>query len=411
LLSCREAKVQKATDPSQDIDGAVTAGHDGLRQLVLVRIASAARGSSKADIAADLAAIANPGLGNAQWQAEVDRHIQALAGTGLAIASATRVEASDAGLTQAARFLGVKRGFPRVWSEVRDVRLVARALGLQRQPPKRLAKLASQDGLRAAIVADAFKLEIKGAATPSRLREALAATSLRRAFGNKSKAGLAGKLGLSAKAGRLLAAQLAKEPRDFGTDSRLVAALAAEHVGARSGDVAALRVALLRGHFGIATAKAARPKRTSAKRPAPKAEPAPQPAPAAVASQAAPVVARSAPQPAAPPAPAAAPPAALGRPDLAGFASEVRRHASRTAHGWSGDRKAYISHVWRDIREQRPDWGLSEIEFKCMLAEAHRSGQLALANADLKDASTMKDVQESAVVFRNAVFHFIRVDA
>jgi hypothetical protein len=46
-----------------------------------------------------------------------------------------------------------------------------------------------------------------------------------------------------------------------------------------------------------------------------------------------------------------------------------------------------------------------------MLAEAHRVGQLALANADLKDKNNMKDVQDSAVSYRNAVFHFIRVDA
>jgi hypothetical protein len=66
--------------------------------------------------------------------------------------------------------------------------------------------------------------------------------------------------------------------------------------------------------------------------------------------------------------------------------------------------------VWRNVRDTRPEWGLSEIEFKHLLAEAHRSGQLALANADLKDESNIKDVQESAVVYRNAVFHFIRVE-
>jgi hypothetical protein len=88
----------------------------------------------------------------------------------------------------------------------------------------------------------------------------------------------------------------------------------------------------------------------------------------------------------------------------------VRRQAAGAAQGWSGDRKAYISHVWRNIRDQHQHWNLSEIEFKCMLAEAHRSGRLALVNADLKDKSNIKDVQESAVVYRNAVFHFIRVD-
>jgi hypothetical protein len=98
------------------------------------------------------------------------------------------------------------------------------------------------------------------------------------------------------------------------------------------------------------------------------------------------------------------------RPDLAGFAQEVRRHADGCAQGWPGNRKAYISHVWHVMREKRAEWSLSEIEFKCMLIEAHRAGNLALANADLKDNNNIKDLQDSAVVYKNAVFHFIRVD-
>jgi len=62
------------------------------------------------------------------------------------------------------------------------------------------------------------------------------------------------------------------------------------------------------------------------------------------------------------------------------------------------------------VRERRPEWGLSEIEFKCMLIEAHRAGSLVLANADLKDSSNIGQIQESAVVYKNAVFHFIRAD-
>ena len=103
-------------------------------------------------------------------------------------------------------------------------------------------------------------------------------------------------------------------------------------------------------------------------------------------------------------------PAALQPLDLPGFATEVRRLAAGEAQGWSGDRKAYISHVWHVMREQRAEWGLSEIEFKCMLIEAHRAGNLALAHADLKDNSNIANVQESAVVYKNAVFHFVRVD-
>jgi hypothetical protein len=71
--------------------------------------------------------------------------------------------------------------------------------------------------------------------------------------------------------------------------------------------------------------------------------------------------------------------------------------------------QGHISHVCA-IRETRAEWGLSEIEFKCMLAEEHRAGSLALANADLKDNSSIKDLQDSAVVYKNTIFHFVRVD-
>ena len=379
---------------------------DGVGHLVLVRIACALRGATKPEIATDLAPIAT-GLPTAKWRAEVDREIEALAAQGFVTAKSGRLEATEAGKAQSARMLGTKGDFPRAWSELRDVRLIAVALGMQREPPKRLKALATLDGLRGAIVESAYGLKIKGAGTPARLREGLAAIALKRAFGDKGTAGLAGKLGLSAKAGRLLAAQLSAEPRDFGTDTRLIAALAAEHIGSVATDIGGLRVAVLRKFFGAAAPKAAPARRKPAKRALGmgvqgRIEPAP---PAAVVTvkpaHIAPV-----------PVPSAAPiPPSLGRPDLPGFASEVRRHAASQARGWSGDRKAYISHVWRNIREKRPDWGLSEIEFKCMLAEAHRAGQLALANADLKDKDNIKDVQDSAVSYRNAVFHFIRVDA
>ena len=381
-------------------EGAPSAGR--LRHLVLVRIACAQRGITKSELVADLTPIAANGPAT-QWRAELDRQIAALAGASLVTIKGSRVQATEAGERHAARGLGITGDMPRVWSELRDTRLVALSLGLEREAAKRQKALTTLEGLRGAIVESAFKLRIKGVPTPTRLREALAATALARAFGHKSTPGLAGKLGLSAKAGRLLAAQLAREPRDFGTDRRLIAALAAEQVGSAASSLEELRLAALRNYFGAAPSKAPAGKRKPAKRalgkrPAPKP---PRPEPFTIAQDASGTIAPS----------PVAPPASVGRPDLPGFASEVRRCAASHAHGWSGNRKAYISHVWRNIREQRPEWGLSEIEFKCMLAEAHRAGQVALANADLKDKDNIRDVQESAVSYRNAVFHFIRVDA
>jgi hypothetical protein len=374
-----------------------------VRRLVLVRVACALRGITKSEMSADLGPIAS-GAAAPQWRAQVEREIGALMAQGYVTAKAARLEATALGREEAARFLGVKGDFPRVWSELRDIRLVAVALGWQREPAKRLKTLATLDGIRGAIVENAYGLKINGVATPARLREALAATALSRAFGDKGAAGLAGKLGLSPKAGRLLAAQLLREPRDYGTDTRLIAALAAEQTGSAAADLAGLRMAVLRKFFGGAPAKAPRARRKPPKRVLGKVTP-PRPEgalPFTIAQDASRNITPA-------PTPASVPPVA-GRPDLPGFASEVRRHAVSQAQGWVGNRKAYISHVWRNIREKRPEWGLSEIEFKCMLAEAHRAGQLALANADLKDKDNIKDVQESAVSYRNAVFHFIRVD-
>jgi hypothetical protein len=356
---------------------------DRLRHLLLVRIAGAEGRLTRGALAQDLVALAPPRLPAARWRPRLDRELDGLLADGCVLESGGHLRLSEVGGDRVRRFLAVKGPLPRTWSELRDGRLVAKALGLERLPSKDLKALARPDGLRAAVVQTAYKLKLKGLATPARLRSALAAIALQRAFGNGIGAGLAGKGVLSAKAARLLAGQLATAPRDFGTDRRLIAALAAEHLGAKHADFAALRRALLCRFLESALTPAVSQPPSSAATSVP---------PPALAS----------PLPSAPPL--------LARPDLAGFVGEVRRQAAAQAQGWVGDRKAYISHVWRALAQRRSDWRLSEIEFKCMLVEAHRAGQLALMHADLKDHKSIKDVQDSAVVYKNAVFHFVRVD-
>ena len=46
-----------------------------------------------------------------------------------------------------------------------------------------------------------------------------------------------------------------------------------------------------------------------------------------------------------------------------------------------------------------------------MLVEAHRSGQVMLANADLKNRTDLADFQRSAVTYKNTVWHFVRLEA
>ena len=84
--------------------------------------------------------------------------------------------------------------------------------------------------------------------------------------------------------------------------------------------------------------------------------------------------------------------------------------AARHGEGWEGNRKAFINRVWATINDENTRTGDStEIEFKAMLAEAHRTGHIVLSNADLKSKSNAQDLQESAVTYMNTVWHYVRV--
>jgi hypothetical protein len=100
----------------------------------------------------------------------------------------------------------------------------------------------------------------------------------------------------------------------------------------------------------------------------------------------------------------------MQRPGLAQFSAGVLNAARFHAEGWPGNRKAFISQVWEAIRTSHPEWGLSEIEFKDMLAGAHRAGQLVLASADLKNKRDIKEFEDSAILYKNTVWHFVRVE-
>lgn len=349
-----------------------------VRAAVLARLACDG-GASKAELQRDTAPLMAPRLTTGEARQTVERALAALVMAGLAYEDKARFGATPSGCDALAEAIGLRSSARKLsWSQLRDVWLVAAALGLGMEGPARIKRLAKPDGLRAVIVQKAYGLPIRPDTSPSKLRGQLAVIALERAFGNKIKSGF-GDGGLSAKAGRLLASQLSAGQREFGTDARLIAALAAEHAGARKPDVDALVLAILKRWIseGLEAEAAAGHVELA---------PALQPAPLVAAND-----------------------AASARPDLAGFSAAVLYEAERRADGWPGNRKAFISHVWQAIRDAHPAWRLTEIEFKCMLAEAHRAGLVVLANADLKDKSTVKEVQESAVSYKNTVWHLIRV--
>ncbi|MEO0671852.1 MAG: hypothetical protein AAFZ05_07475, partial [Pseudomonadota bacterium] len=102
--------------------------------------------------------------------------------------------------------------------------------------------------------------------------------------------------------------------------------------------------------------------------------------------------------------------ATTGRPDLEAFATAVLAAGEARAQGWPGNRKVLISHLWEEVAAHHADWGLCDVEFQNMLVEAHRTGHLVLANADLKSKSDLADFERSAITYKNTVWHFIRLD-
>ena len=354
-----------------------------LAALILLRLA--AGGATRAELARDLRPITRPVLAPAIWRAAADHVVTELIASGLASEVRGRLKATAAGTDRATKAAGAAVA-DATWLELRDGALTARALGGDPADKALIKALANPDHLRALIVQQVFGLGEMRPWSMSKLRSALAVRALERAFGNQIKSGLGSGTGLASKPSRVLAGQLSKTPKDYGSDGRLISTLAAEHLGTANAEAETLRLALLRRNFAQAleTEQEQRSQKSALPRPSP-----------AVAND--PGLAGQRPLPAA-------------RPDLRGFIREVQAAASRRAEGWPGNRKAFICHVWEDMKARHPAWALTEIEFKAMLAEAHRSGGLVLANADLKDKKHMEEFAKSAIQFRNMVLHFVRVE-
>jgi hypothetical protein len=96
--------------------------------------------------------------------------------------------------------------------------------------------------------------------------------------------------------------------------------------------------------------------------------------------------------------------------DPAVFAQTVRAAAWDCPTGRFGDNKVFISHVWRHLSHEPSFPRLDLAEFKTRLAEANHAGLIRLSRADLVQAMSPVDVQESETPYLNAVFHFILIE-
>ncbi|MGH1419441.1 MAG: hypothetical protein ACRBCJ_11340 [Hyphomicrobiaceae bacterium] len=360
-----------------------------LPALVLARIATE-RGATRAEILRDIGRLTDHKLSPGEWRKQAESELVDLLDGALIDNKRTRYTATDDGDRVINRFLNKAENSKTLsWSEQRDTFLVAKALGLSELSITSLKSLKRPDGLRAIIVQHAFDLPLKGNQTAQQLRASLAVVALGRAFGNKIETGLGASKDFSVKASRALAGQLSERPREFLSDGKLIAALAAEVVDARQADFDSLQSAILR-RFASAALTPHEPA---------KQEPCVKVSGTVATTNKAPKTKNIK----APPKNSCEPP------DLQRFAQCVQQAARELAEGWPGNQKAFISHVWQSIRSAHASWGISEIEFKCMLAEAHRAGHVVLANADLKNKNNIAEIEASAVAYKNTVWHLIRV--
>jgi hypothetical protein len=365
-----------------------------VRDLLLLRIAVG--GATRADLQRDVAPLLASRIAGSEFRRSAELAISTLTGAQLIAESKSRLTATDKGYRVAEESFAASRTFPASWADAKTS-LILGALAASDTPSIRKG-IGRPEGLAALIVQHHFGKMTARVLSPADLRAELAIIALERAFGNKIKTGLGRGAGLPAKAGRILAGQLFRSPREISSDGKLVIQLAAEITGAREGSASTLELALLRTLLSPSEengrAEPARPQqRVEPAKRTPRA-PTPKPAndrlPLEEAQQ--------------PPLSRVASP-----PDIQEFCQAVVDAARPVAEGWPGNRKAFISLVWKAIRNARPDWGLSEIAFKGMLAEAHRSGLLELATADLKDGRDLKSLEDSKILYKNTVWHFVRV--
>jgi hypothetical protein len=365
------------------------------RDLVLLRISAGT--ATRADLQRDVAPLLAPKLSGAEFRRSAELGISNLSGSQLVAEAKGRLTATAKGLQVAEALLSPAKTPCSTWADVK-LALIIRALKTNDTPAIRKS-LQRVEGLAALVLQHHFGKPTGRAQSPADLRADLAIIALERAFGNKIKTGFKKGAGLPAKPGRVLAGQLFKQPREIATDGKLVVHLACEIAGSREHSLDALELAVLRGLMAPKEEEANVP-RAQPTRPQ-RAETAPRPprtAPPKPANDRTPI------SEVAPPSLRSPSP-----PDMAEFCRAVIDAARPVSEGWPGNRKAFISLVWKAIRNARPDWGLSEIAFKGMLAEAHRSGQVELATADLKDGRDLKSLEDSKILYKNTVWHFVRV--
>lgn len=290
----------------------------------------------------------------------------------------SRFQITDMGQKQALQSLGLQSMPPTSrWLTLRNRYLIATLLKLPTaiNQSDRFS-VANANGLRAAILINAFQLAIDSHPTLVKVRDSLLWQQLAQPANNISRQRQLAQSNfmqtksftINSAASLLLSSVLGTE-RELSWDNALKQ-LAAKAIGARRINPEELRLAILR----IAT----------------------QPQP--VSTQPQPLKKRL--------SQSLQQPEAL---DLEHFASQMNQSAKRCQTGKFGDNKLFISHVWRQMERDHNTFGLDLNKFKHYLILANNKGLVSLSRADLPYAMDQEDVSTSETPYLNSTFHFIRL--
>lgn len=334
-------------------------GHLTLQELIPIRfLVCSANGLTINEVKKSLSPVFYQALSNNEWL----QALQQLTEHGLLEKTGkSRFQITVTGQEQALQKLGLPSLPPALrWLTLRNSYLIAALLGLPAPINERdRLSITSADGLRAAILANAFKLAISAYSSLIKVRDNLLWQQLAQPA---DSANLQHKLAASnithakpfttSSVAVLLLSGLLGTERELSWDSALKQ-LAAKAVGARRISPEELRLAILR----TAT------------------QPPQQPEPL----------------------------------NLEHFANQVNQSARRCQTGKFGDNKLFISHVWHQIEREGNTFGLDLNEFKYYLTLANNKGLVSLSRADLPYAMDQDAVSLSETLYLNSTFHFIRL--
>ena len=356
-----------------------------LQDLVILRlIYGAEEGETEVALRKDLHPLVMQQMSAAEWRNCLGQIIVSLVNEGfMRPVRANAYMVTDQCQSRALEFLKLSNLPKSPWHEIRDGYLIARALRLQ--PTRQLvARLTSAEGLRSILLTLHFQLPFDiTTVTVEQIRLALAKLAEARGLTSGIRTTPL-RENITQKEAVMMGAKLLKSGHVVESDGELLACLAQEIVGAVNESASELRQMLFRQLISSKESSEVRPL-TRGQGPESQGE-------GAASAHTTGMAYREAPPP------------------LPEFTSIVMEIAKAIAVGWPGNKRAFISHIWQELRQKFPEWQLTEEEYKEMILNAQRAGMLRLAIADLRDKTNVDDVAKSRVSYKNSEWHFIRVD-